>query len=117
MTHITHPAGTTTPVGWMEYAATSEVATTVHTTIDSRTVVIYGPTTPRKVRLALLYSSEAASHAAELLHLKPGVFTITEDGRATHSMRYVVAGSVARELDPTTANTWVVYVDAQEVTA
>lgn len=117
MTTIVHPAGSTEPQLWMEYASTATTSTVVHTTMDSETIVVYGTVTPRRVKLALLYSSEDDSFAAEQLHLTPGIFTIIEGDRRTHDMRYVVVGAVSRTLDQTTANVWILEVDAQEVTA
>lgn len=114
---VKHETGLgTLPVLWMEYVATETTSTVVHTMMNGETVAHYGPATPRRTRLALLYDDEGDSQRAVEQHRLSGWFQITDPDRPTHTMRYVVVGDVTRTLDPATASVWIVTIDAQEVT-
>jgi hypothetical protein len=117
MTEISDGTDTLHPILWMDYASARDARTRTHPLMGGGTAVTLAPAGPRKVVLALLFADEDESKACEDMHARPGVITITEDGRDTHSMQYVVTGAVTRELDPETAEVWIVAAEVQEVGA
>lgn len=120
MISITHPTRTVPdPVLWMRFAEAAEVETVVHAPLAGNPVVVASSPPPSRVRLALLYDVEADAAAAYDAH-RLGVgtpFTITDTGRPTHGLTYVVSGQVLRTLDADNASVWVVEVDVLEVPA
>lgn len=118
MTTITTPLGDTQPVLWMQLATTRHATSRVATNAGAPVAVIHGPRPRhREARLVLLYEDETEARAAEDLHAAGGICTITEPGRPTHGMTYIVTGAISRELDPETANIWILTIDVTEIPA
>lgn len=117
MTTISDGTTTLTPVLWMDYESTRQAGTRTHTLVSGKQSITLAPAGPRRVRVALLFDDEAASIACETMHAGTSVITITEDGRPTHSMQYVVMGDIRRELDKETAAVWIVSAEVQEIGA
>ncbi len=115
MTNVTNGTLTVSPLLWMEYASNRDTGSVIHELIGGDVSVHVAPARPRRVQIELLFNNEAISKLCEDMHTRPGTFTITEPGRNTHSMRYVVAGTVGRKLDPETAREWIVTIEALEV--
>lgn len=115
MTTVTNGTITVTPLLWLDYQSARDTGTVTHELIGGDVSVHLAPHRPRKVTIALLFDDEVASKQCEDMHTTPGLFTITEPGRATHSMRYVVVGSVRRELYSATAREWIVTIEALEI--
>lgn len=117
-TTVTTPAGSFSPVLWMEYQSTTEQASAVHETSTGEVVVVHGPRRrSRASRLALLFDVEVAAKACEQAHLAGGLYSISDPTRPTLGMQYVVTGAVTCSLDPESAALWIVEIDAQEVPA
>ena len=119
MTTITSPHGTTSPTLWLAYDSARESGTLAHPTATGGVIVVHRPAGPRTLALALFYGgtgSEAASASCEALHVAGGVLTISEPGRATLGMSYVVTGRIRRTLD-VEHDVWTVEVDVTEVPA
>lgn len=116
-TTISNGETTLTPVLWAGYESTREAGTKTNRLMSGKTSVTLALAGPRKVSVALLFDDEQTSLDCELMHATPGVITITEDGRDTHSMQYVVVGRITRELNKETQALWVVSADVQEVGA
>lgn len=114
-TTITNGTTVLQPLLWMEYRSTREANTIVHQLHGGGTAITVAPHAPREVAVALLFDDEAAAAACEAMHARPGVIQITEDGRPTHSMQYVVTGPVERVLDTETARAWIVSARVTEV--
>lgn len=116
---ITVTDGTTTvhPILWMDYASTRAANTRTHDLMSGSSAITLAPAGPRRVKLAFLFHDEDHSKACEDLHATAGVLTVTDPDRATHSMQYVVIGSVSRDLDTDTARNWIVTAEVQEVGA
>lgn len=100
---------------WMDYKSSSAAATIAHPLMSGGIAIVHRPTPPRTCTLALFYPSEADALAAETAHRSGGTFTISETGRPSKTMTYVVVGSIERALDPTTARNWIVAADVQAV--
>ena len=103
------------PILWMNYKTTRAANTTAHPLMGGNVAITLAPPEPRRAAVALLFDDEDASKACEDMHATPGVITITEEGRDTHSMQYVVIGTIGRELDPESAAIWVVTAEVIEV--
>lgn len=116
---ITITDGTTTlhPLLWMDYSSTRTTGTRTHALASGATAITLAPAGPRRVKLAFLFHDEDLSKACEDLHATEGVLTVTDTDRATHSMQYVVVGTITRDLHTETARNWIVTVDVQEVGA
>lgn len=117
MTEITNGTTTLHPILWMGYVSSRDARTKTHDLVSGDTAITLAPAGPRRVTVVLLFTDEDESKACEDMHARPGILTITEDGRTTHSMQYVVIGKVARELDPDSAAVWFVSAEVQEVGA
>ncbi|GAA2843605.1 hypothetical protein FB468_0576 [Leucobacter komagatae] len=117
MTTITDGTTTLHPTLWMNYRSTRESNTQVHTLQSGKNALTLRPAGSRRVTVALLFEDENESKRCEDMHARPGIITITEDGRDTASMQYAVIGSIERALDPETASVWFVTVEVLEVTA
>lgn len=118
MTTISTPLGDTHPTLWTQLASTRHATSRLVTNAGEAVAIIHGPRPRhREAQLVLLYADEAESRAAEDLHAAGGICTITEPGRPTHGMTYIVTGAITRELDPTTANVWLLTLDVTEIPA
>ena len=105
------------PLAWMDYKSTRDARTKVHPLMGGTVAISLAPADPRTVNVALLFDDEAASKTCEDMHARTGVITITETGRPTASMQYVVSGRIERELDTETAALWIVSAAVIEVGA
>lgn len=117
MTTISNGLVTLNPRLWMDYKSTREANTRTHPLMGGGIAVSLAPASPRTVSLALLFTNEDDSKRCEDMLATPGVITITEDGRDTHSMQFVVTGRIGRDLDTETAEDWVVSAEVVEVGA
>lgn len=117
MTSITDGTVTLHPILWTQYRSTREARTRTHPLASGGTAVSLARSGPRRVNVALLFDDELESEQCEAMHARPGVITITETDRPTHSMQYVVVGNIERELDPETADVWIVTAEVLEVGA
>lgn len=118
MTTITTPLGNTSPVLWMQLATTRQATSRIVTNGGQAAAIIHGPRPRhRQSQIVLLYIDETASRTAEDLHAAGGICTITEPGRPTHGMTYIVTGAISRELDPETAAVWIVTIEVTEIPA
>lgn len=115
MTAISNGITTVTPILWMDYTSTREANTRSHQLVSGRAAITLHPAGPRRVSVVLLFADETESKACEDMHAQPGIITITEDDRPTHSMQYVVVGKITRELDSETQDAWIVTAEAEEV--
>ncbi|QBE48747.1 hypothetical protein [Leucobacter triazinivorans] len=114
-TTISDGVTTLHPKVWMQYVSDRDSNTREHTLLSGGIALTVAPATPRRVAVALLFNSEAESEACEQMHARPGILSITEEGRPTHSMQYAVVGTVRRELDPENAAVWIVTAEVREV--
>lgn len=117
MTVISNGITTLHPELWMDYKSARTANTKVHPLMGGGVAISLAPASPRTVTVALLFLTEAESKQCEDMHAATGVITITEDGRDTASMQYVVTGQVRRELDPDSRELWIVSAEVTEVGA
>ncbi len=117
MTTISDGITTLHPILWMDYKSTRAANTKVHPLMGGGVALSLAPASPRTVNIALLFEDEAESKTCEDMHAGTGVITITEEGRDTASMQYVVVGTIGRDLDPETADRWIVSAEVLEVGA
>lgn len=116
---ITQGVTTIAPDLVLSYETTRASANRTHELLGGGTAVTLRPPGLRTGTLKLFFLTDAASAAAEALHLVPGVFTFSTPTRPTTDLRYVVAdgGRITRTLDDATQLRWVLSVDFQEVSA
>lgn len=117
MTTISDGITTLHPILWMDYKSTRDANTKVHPLMGGGVSLSLAPASPRTITVALLFDDEDESKACEDMHAGTGVITITEDDRDTASMQYVVIGTIGRDLDPETADVWIVSAEVIEVGA
>lgn len=115
---ITQGATTITPQLVLSYESTRRSGNKVHQLLTGALAVTLGGAGLRTGTLELFFLTEQAAAAAELAHTVSAVFTISDPGRPTMAMTYVLAdgGALVRRLDPETRDRWIVTVDFQEVT-
>ncbi len=116
MTTITDGITTLHPKLWINYKSDREANTKVHALMGGGVALSLAPASPRTAAVALLFDDEDESKQCEDMHAGTGVITITEPGRTTHSMQYVVTGRITRELADT-AKQWIVSAEVIEVGA
>lgn len=116
-TTVTDGITTLHPVLWTDYRSTRAANTKAHPLMGGGVALSLAPASPRGINVALVFDDEAESKQCEDMHAGTGVITITETGRDTASMQYVVVGNIERELDKETAAVWIVSADVIEVGA
>jgi hypothetical protein len=116
VTTLSNGTATITPDAVDGYDAEQEARTISHEIIGrTDDDVTFRPAGPRSGALRLVFGSEADADEARALHAAPAVWTLTNPGRPTLGMLYVVAnGSIGITLDATRA-AWVVTVPFREV--
>ncbi len=115
MTTISDGTTTLHPLAWMDYQSSREAGTRTHRLASGRVALTLAKAGPRRVTIALLFDDEDVSARCEAMLATPGVLTITEDGRDSVPMQFVVVGRIERELDPDTDDAWIVSAEVQEV--
>lgn len=117
MTTLSDGTTTLNPLLWMDYRSTRDANTKAHPLMGGGVALSLAPASPRRVAVALLFTDETESKQCEDMHAGTGVITITETGRDTASMQYVVVGNIERELDRETSELWIVSAEVIEVGA
>lgn len=117
MTAISDGITTLHPKLWLGFKTARESRTTAHPLAGGNTAITLAPSGPRTSAIGLLFTDEQESSDCETMLATPGVLTITEPDRPTHSMQFVVTGRIERELVAETARQWIVMADVQEVGA
>jgi len=98
------------------YNLSRESANQLHWILgDPSPAVTLRPAKLRTGTLKLRFVTESSADAAVAMHARPAIFTLTDTDLPLSSMRYVLDGTVARDLDPE-AFVWIVSVDYQEIT-
>lgn len=116
MTTLTSTVATITPLLITGYESARPSTTIVHRLLSGDEAVSLSKPGARTGVLGLLFDDEAAAAAAELAHATPTVWTLTEPGRPTLAMSYVVDdGDIVRELEDDTRRLWLVRVPFKEV--
>lgn len=115
MTTISDGTSTVQAIAWSEYRSTRRSNTREHELAGGGIALTIRKASPRRVSIVLLLDDETLSAECEAMHASGRTLTITEPGRATHSMQYIVTGEIRRELDPETRDLWFVTADVTEV--
>lgn len=111
--------GTTTiePTLWVTSDQAYHSQNRVHELMSGRVAITLGGVTPRRGAIGLLFDSEAAATACVDLHREGKVFQISEPGRPSRGMTYVLAegGAIEREQLTEYRDLWMIRIDYQEV--